>query len=169
MILTIGDTAPEFCIQNQDEIEICLRDLKGKWIILYFYPKDNTPGCSTQAYDFTQAESAFDDLNAVIFGVSPDSCKKHRNFILKKDLDITLLSDEEKVVCNAYGVWQQKKMAGHEYMGVVRTTYIIDPSGIIKAVWNKVKVRTKKKINGDQIELLHVDDVKDELIILQKN
>ena len=169
MTLTIGDVAPEFCIQNQDEIEICLRDLKGKWIVLYFYPKDNTAGCSTQACDFTQAEPEFDNLDAVILGVSPDSCKKHRNFILKKDLDITLLSDEEKVVCNAYGVWQQKKMAGHEYMGVVRTTYIIDPSGVIKAVWNKVRVRIKKKINGDQIELLHVDDVKKELIKLQKN
>ena len=167
MTLEIGTQAPEFCIPNQDEVEICLRDLKGKWIVLYFYPKDNTTGCSTPAYDFTQAEPQFDDLDAVILGISPDSCKKHRNFIIKKNLDITLLSDEDKTVCSLYGVWQQKKMAGHEYMGIVRTTYLIDPTGIISAVWNKVRVRIKKKIDGNLVELLHVDNVKDELIKLQ--
>ena len=168
MTLNIGDQAPQFCLPNQDEVEICLRDLKGKWIVLYFYPKDNTPGCTTQACDFTQAEPQFDDLDAVILGVSADSCKKHRNFIEKKDLDITLLSDEEKVVCNLYGVWQQKKMAGREYMGIVRTTYIIDPDGNIAYKWDKVRVRVKKKINGEQVELLHVDDVKEQLSLLQK-
>ena len=163
MTLEIGTKAPEFCLPNQDEVEICLRDLKGKWIVLYFYPKDNTPGCSTQACDFTQAEPIFDDMNAVILGVSADSCKKHRNFIEKKELDITLLSDEEKTVCNLYGIWQQKKMAGREYMGIVRTTYLINPDGNIAHVWNKVRVRVKKKIDGEPVELLHTDDVKKQL------
>jgi peroxiredoxin Q/BCP len=163
MSLNIEDMAPEFCLPNQDEVEICLRDLKGKWIVLYFYPKDNTPGCTTQACDFTQAEPDFDDLDAVILGVSPDSCKKHRNFIAKKELGITLLSDEEKTVCNNYGVWQLKKMCGKEYMGVVRTTFLINPDGKIAFVWNKVKVRAKKKIDGNQVEILHVDEVKHKL------
>ena len=140
-MLKVGDNAPEFCLPNQDDVEICLRDLKGKWIVLYFYPKDNTPGCTTEACGFSEALPEFNDLDAVIFGVSPDSTKKHRNFIEKKDLDITLLSDEEKIVLESYGVWQLKKMYGREYMGVVRTTFIIDPDGVIQEVFNKVKVK----------------------------
>ena len=166
-MLEAGNKAPEFCIPNQDEVEICLRDLKGKWIVLYFYPKDNTPGCTNQACDFTAAEPEFDDMDAVILGVSPDSPKKHQNFIEKKDLGITLLSDEEKTVCEAYNVWQMKKNYGREYMGVVRSTFIINPEGDIAAVWENVKVRRKKKIDGEQVELLHVDEVKDELVKLQ--
>ena len=123
-MLEIGTKAPAFCIPNQDEVEICLRDLAGKWIVLYFYPKDNTPGCSTQACDFTASIPNFEDLDAIILGVSPDSPKKHRNFIEKKSIGFTLLSDEEKKVCEAYGVWQLKKMCGREYMGVVRTTFL---------------------------------------------
>ena len=168
-MLEIGNKAPEFCIPNQDEVEICLRDLKGKWIVLYFYPKDNTPGCTTQACDFTSQEPEFDDLDAVILGVSPDSPKKHQNFIAKKELGITLLSDEDKTVCTAYGVWQEKMNFGKKYMGVVRTTYIIDPKGDIAGIWNKVSVRKKKKIDGEQVELLHVDIVKETLINLQNN
>lgn len=166
-MLEIGTVAPEFCIPNQDEIEICLRDLKGKWIILYFYPRDNTPGCTTQACDFTVQEPEFDDLDAVILGVSPDSPTKHQNFIAKKELGITLLSDEEKTTCEAYGVWQLKQMAGNKYMGVVRTTFIINPEGNIAAIWDKVRVRRKKKVDGEQVEFLHVDDVKEELKKLQ--
>jgi len=154
-MITIGEKAPEFCLPNQDEVEICLRDLKGKWVILYFYPKDNTPGCSTQACDFTASYEDFEDLNGVILGVSPDSPKKHRNFIEKKNLEITLLSDEDKTVLEQYGVWQLKKMMGREYMGVVRTTYIIDPDGIIKKIWNKVKVKG------------HIEEVKTQLEELQ--
>ncbi len=156
-MLEIGNKAPEFCIPNQDEVEICLRDLKGKWIVLYFYPKDNTPGCTTQACDFTQAEPEFDDLDAVILGVSPDSPKKHQNFIAKKELGITLLSDEQKEVCEAYGVWQLKKTFGKEYMGVVRSTFIINPQGDISAIWSKVKVKE------------HIEKVKEELVKLQSN
>ena len=156
-MLEIGNNAPSFCIPNQDEVEICLRDLKGKWIVLYFYPKDNTPGCTTQACDFTNAESEFDDLDAIIIGISPDSPKKHQNFIAKKELGITLLSDENKEVCQSYGVWQLKKSFGKEYMGVVRSTFIINPDGIIKAIWSKVKVKEHSKtVKEKLIELQNI-------------
>jgi len=168
-MLKIGDIAPQFCNANQDEVEICLRDLKGKWIVLYFYPKDNTSGCTTEACDFTAQEPQFDDLDAIILGVSPDSPKKHRNFIEKQNLGITLLSDEEKVTCTAYGVWQEKQMYGRKYMGVVRSTFIIDPQGKIAAIWENVKVRKKKTVKGEKIELLHVDEVKETLEKLQDN
>ncbi|MBN2893337.1 MAG: thioredoxin-dependent thiol peroxidase, partial [Bacteroidales bacterium] len=137
--------------------EICFRDIKGKWIVLYFYPKDNTPGCTTEACDFTATLLAFDDLDAIILGVSPDSAAKHRNFIEKKDIGFTLLSDEEKTMCQAYGVWQLKKFMGKEYMGVVRTTFIIDPDGKIAQIWDKVKVKG------------HAQDVHDTLKTLQNS
>jgi peroxiredoxin Q/BCP len=140
-MIEIGQDAPEFCIPNQDDVEICLRDLKGKWIVLYFYPKDNTPGCTTQACDFTTALPDFENLDAIILGVSPDSTKKHRNFIEKKNIEFTLLSDEDKTVCQAYDVWQLKKFMGKEYMGVVRSTFIINPEGKIAKMWTKVKVK----------------------------
>ena len=140
-MIEIGHKAPEFCLPNQDNEEICLRDLRGTWVVLYFYPKDNTPGCTTEACDFTEALPDFTDLGATILGVSPDSVKRHQNFIAKKDLKITLLSDEEKEVLQAYGVWQLKKNYGREYMGVVRSTYLIDPDGNVAAVWEKVRVK----------------------------
>jgi len=154
-MLEVGTKAPEFCLPNQDENEVCLRDIKGKWIVLYFYPKDNTPGCTTEACDFTLNVPAFEELDAVILGVSPDSPKKHRNFIEKKELDITLLSDEDKKLCEEYGVWQLKKMCGKEYMGVVRTTFLINPEGDIAEIWNKVRVKG------------HVDKVKERLAELK--
>ncbi len=140
-MLKIGEKAPEFSLPNQDEVEISLRDLEGKWVVLYFYPKDNTPGCTTEACEFTEALPDFDGLNAVVLGISPDSPKKHSNFIAKKDLLITLLADENKEVCEKYGVWQLKKMCGKEYMGVVRSTFLISPKGKIEAIWNKVRVK----------------------------
>ncbi len=166
-MLEIGQQAPDFCAKNQDDIEICSRDLKGKWIVLYFYPKDLTPGCTTQACDFTEAEPQFDDLDAIILGVSPDDTAKHRKFIEKKELSITLLSDESKKMCEDYGVWQLKKFMGKEYMGVVRTTFIINPDGNIAAIWDKVNVRKKKTVKGEKIEILHVNEVKEKLQELQ--
>lgn len=154
-MLEIGDAVPDFCLPNQDEEEICFRDIKGRWIVLYFYPKDNTPGCTTEACDFTAALPDFEGLNAIILGISPDSPKKHRNFIDKKELKITLLADEEKELCKAFGVWQLKKNYGREYMGVVRSTFIIDPNGKIAAKWEKVRVKG------------HVDEVKSKLDMLQ--
>ena len=155
-MLEVGQKAPDFCLPNQDEVEICLRDLSGKWIVLYFYPKDNTPGCTTEACDFTASLPDFEGLDAVILGVSPDSPKRHRNFIEKKNLKITLLSDEEKKVCELYGVWQLKKMCGKEYMGVVRSTFLISPDGKIAHIWNKVRVKG------------HVEAVKEKLEELKK-
>jgi len=155
-MLKIETKAPEFCLPNQDDIEICLRDLKGKWIVLYFYPKDNTPGCTTEACEFTEAAPDFSELDAIIMGISADSTKKHRAFIEKKELGITLLSDEETTMMQEYGVWQKKKNFGKEYMGIVRTTFIINPDGVVKAVFEKVRVKD------------HVAKVKEELERLQK-
>ena len=166
-MLKIGEIAPSFCAANQDDVEICSRDLQGKWIVLYFYPKDLTPGCTTQACDFTDKHSPFDDLDAVILGVSPDDTTKHRKFIDSKDLTITLLSDTSKKMCEDFGVWQLKKFMGKEFMGVVRTTFIIDPDGKLAAIWPKVSVRKKKSVKGEKIEVLHVDEVKEKLQELQ--
>ncbi|MFA6192346.1 MAG: thioredoxin-dependent thiol peroxidase [Sulfurimonas sp.] len=154
-MLEIGIQAPEFCLPNQDDIEICLRDLRGKWIVLYFYPKDSTPGCTTEACEFSEAAPDFSELDAIIIGVSADSTKKHRSFIEKQELNITLLSDEETNMIQLYGVWQLKKNYGKEYMGIVRTTLILDPNGIIKALWKSVKVKG------------HVEIVKEELARVQ--
>lgn len=150
-MLEIGNKAPEFCLPNQDDVEICLRDLKGKWIVLYFYPRDNTPGCTTEACEFTEATPVFDDMSAVILGVSADSTKKHRNFIEKKELGITLLSDESTQMIASYGVWQLKKNYGKEYMGIVRSTFIINPEGnIAEAMYN---IRVKEHVAKVQARL----------------
>ena len=154
-MIKIDEKAPEFCLPNQDDIEICSRDLKGKWIVLYFYPRDNTPGCTTEACEFTEAAPDFSECNAIILGVSADTTKKHRNFIEKQSLGITLLSDESTEMMQEYGVWQLKKNYGKEYMGIVRTTFIINPEGIVKAVFEKVRVKE------------HVAKVKEELEALQ--
>jgi len=140
-MIEVGSKAPDFCLPNQDSEEICLRDFAGSWVILYFYPKDNTPGCTTEALDFTALKGEFEKEGATILGVSPDSPKKHCNFIAKKDLTITLLSDEEKEVAKLYGVWQLKKLYGREYMGIVRSTFLIDPDSKIAYKWEKVKVK----------------------------
>ncbi|MBD3793716.1 MAG: thioredoxin-dependent thiol peroxidase [Campylobacterales bacterium] len=155
-MLEIGNTIPEFCLPNQDEEEICFRDIKGKWIVLYFYPKDNTPGCTTEACDFTAAMPDFTGLDAIILGVSPDSPKKHLNFIEKKELKITLLADEDKSLCKQFGVWQLKKNYGKEYMGVVRSTFLIAPNGTLAYRWDNVRVKG------------HVDAVKAKLVELKK-
>ena len=155
-MLEVATQTPDFCLANQDEEEICFRDIKGKWIILYFYPKDNTPGCTTQACGFTEALPDFTALDAIILGVSPDSPKKHRNFIEKKNLGITLLADEDKELCKLFGIWQLKKFMGKEYMGVVRSTFIINPEGNIVATWTKVRVKN------------HVEEVRAKLEALQQ-
>ena len=153
-MLEVGSKAPEFCLPNQDDVEMCLRDLKGKWIVLYFYPRDNTPGCTTEACDFTEAVADFSSLDAIILGVSADSTKKHRNFIEKKDLAITLLSDEDTSMMQEWGVWQLKKNYGKEYMGIVRTTFIINPEGEIVAKWDKVRVKGHVEAVKEKLEEL---------------
>ena len=137
----VGEPAPDFCLPNQDDKMVCLRDLQGKWVVLYFYPKDNTSGCTREAVDFTTFLNAFHERNAVVIGISPDSTRSHRNFTSKHGLKVTLLSDPEHKVIESYGAWQLKKMYGREYYGVVRSTFLIDPEGKIAWVWPRVKVK----------------------------
>jgi len=151
----LDEKATDFCLPNQDDEEVCLNDFSGKWVVLYFYPKDNTKACTLEAIDFTNYLKEFEGLNASIIGVSPDSVKSHQNFIKKHDLKITLLSDPEHSVLEKYGVWQKKKMYGREYFGVVRSTFIIDTKGYIKNAWRKVRVKG------------HVEQVKQKLTELQ--
>jgi peroxiredoxin Q/BCP len=154
-MLEIGSKAPNFKLKNQDDVEISLNDLIGKWIILYFYPKDNTPACTTEACDFSYQIDEFEELDAIILGVSPDTTRKHRNFIEKKDLQITLLSDESKQIFKDYEAWGLKKLYGKEYEGLFRSTFIIDPKGNIAHHWYKVKVKG------------HITEVKEALKNLQ--
>lgn len=140
-MINVQQAAPEFCLPNQDGVEVCLRDLKGRWTVLYFYPKDSTPGCTTEACDFSAALPEFDNRSATVIGVSPDSVASHEKFVAKQNLAVTLLSDTQKTVCEAYGVWQEKMMCGRKYMGVVRTTYLIAPDGTVAHRWDKVKVK----------------------------
>ncbi|MCP4155715.1 MAG: thioredoxin-dependent thiol peroxidase [bacterium] len=144
--LIIGSPAPALELENQDDQVISLDNFNGKWVVLYFYPKDNTSGCTVEAIDFTALLGQFGELEAEILGVSPDSTKSHRNFIEKKELGITLLSDPEHKVAGAYGAWQLKKNYGREYYGIVRSTFLIDPSGNIAFVWTKVKAKGHAEI-----------------------
>ena len=140
-MLNIGDKAPDFSLPDQDEKTVTLSELKNRWVVLYFYPKDNTSGCTVEACDFTASRHEFSGLDAEILGVSPDSAKSHRNFIQKQNLGITLLSDPDHKVLEAYGAWQKKSMYGREYMGVQRSTFLIDPEGKLAYIWPKVKVK----------------------------
>ncbi|MES0324680.1 MAG: peroxiredoxin [Candidatus Bathyarchaeia archaeon] len=139
--LKIGTPAPDFCLPDPGRGEICLANQRGKWVILYFYPKDNTSGCTMEALEFTAAEKEFKEKNAVILAASPDSLRSHTNFREKHGLTINLLSDNDKETLQEYGAWQLKKMYGREYMGVVRSTFIIDPDGYIAYIWPKVRVK----------------------------
>ncbi len=136
----VGKKVTNFKLQDQNGKTISLSDYKGKNVVLYFYPKDNTSGCTKEACNFRDEFPKFKDINAVILGVSPDSVESHKKFAEKYDLPFTLLSDEKKEVLKKYEVWQEKSMYGKKYMGVVRTTYIIDHEGKIKKIFNKVKV-----------------------------
>ena len=139
--LKIGDPAPSFACPANGGQTVSLSDFAKRKLVIYFYPKDNTPGCTTEAIDFTAAVKDFDKANTSIVGVSADSVKKHENFIEKHNLGITLLADEGKDMLNAYGVWVQKKMYGREFMGIERATYLIGADGKIEQIWRKVKVK----------------------------
>ncbi|KPK73776.1 peroxiredoxin [candidate division WOR_3 bacterium SM23_60] len=138
--LAVGDKAPEFCLPDAKNNRVCIKDFRGRWLVLYFYPRDNTTGCTREAVDFSKHLSRFKKMGTTVIGISPDSPVSHANFINKHNLKIILLSDVEHKVLKAYGVWQKKRMYGREYHGVVRTTFIIDPKGNIKHKWEKVKV-----------------------------
>lgn len=139
--LMVGDKAPDFTLKNKDDEERKLSDFKGKWVVLYFYPRDNTKGCTQEAKDFTKHLPDFTQNNAVVIGISPDTTKSHVKFTERHDIDVELLSDTTCEVSDRYGVWQLKKLAGREYMGIVRTTFLINPDGIIEEIWEKVKVK----------------------------
>ena len=145
--LKIGDTAPNFTLPTDNDGEITLNDFTGENVVLYFYPKDDTPGCTKESCAFNKNLSAFNDLDTNIIGISKCSIKKHNKFKDKYSLHFPLASDENNNVCEAYGVWVEKSMYGKKYMGIERTTFLIDPNGKIKNIWSKVKV------NG------HVEDV----------
>ena len=148
-ILTPGTPAPAFTLNNARSKPVSLSDFAGRWVARYFYPKDNTSGCTKEAQEFSALLEEFKRQNAVVIGISPDSEASHARFIEKHGLTVELLSDPDREVCNLYGVWQKKKMAGREYMGVVRTTFFIDPGGTIVRVWEKVRV------NGHADEVFH--------------
>ncbi len=141
MTLEVGQKAPEFATPNQRGEISKLADFAGQWLVLYFYPKDNTPGCSTEAIDFTALSPQFQQLNAVILGVSPDSAKSHCRFIEKHNLTIQLLSDPDHQLAEIYQVWGLKKFMGKEYMGIKRSTFLIDTQGNIAYIWSNVKVK----------------------------
>ena len=138
-MLEIGTTAPAFSLPDQNGQMHTLEEYRGKKVILYFYPRDNTPGCTKQACGFAQLYPQFTEKGAVILGISRDSVKSHKNFETKYDLPFTLLSDVEKEVIQAYDVWKEKKNYGKVSMGVVRTTYLIDEDGVIIRAMDKVK------------------------------
>jgi peroxiredoxin Q/BCP len=139
-MVKVGNKAPSFKLNNQDGKSISLNDLKGKKVVLYFYPKDDTPGCTKEASSFRDEFPKFGKLNAVILGVSPDSAESHKKFIAKYKLPFDLLSDENKEVLEKYEVWKEKNNYGKKYMGVERTTYIIDENSLITKIFNHVKV-----------------------------
>jgi peroxiredoxin Q/BCP len=137
--LKVGTKAPAFTLQDQDEHQVSLGDFAGKWVVLYFYPKDDTPGCTTEACEFTDSLAAFEGLDAVVLGCSPDSPSSHRKFIAKHGLKLRLLSDPSHEVMNRYGAWGEKKMYGRITQGVIRSTAILDPSGKVAYHWPTVK------------------------------
>jgi len=138
--LVPGTEAPDFDLPRDGGGTIRLSSLRGKPVILYFYPKDDTSGCTSEAIDFSALKPEFDKIGAVVIGMSPDSVKSHDKFRKKHDLQVDLVSDETKEVLQAYGVWTEKSMYGRKYMGVERTTVLIDAEGRIAHVWPKVKV-----------------------------
>ncbi|MBP2242720.1 peroxiredoxin Q/BCP [Cytobacillus eiseniae] len=141
MTAKIGELAPAFELAGSNGETIKLSDYRGKHVVLYFYPKDMTPGCTTQACDFKDQYESFADVNAVIIGVSPDSLTRHEKFISKYELPFVLLADEDHRVAEAYDVWKLKKNFGKEYMGIERSTFIINKEGELVKEWRKVKVK----------------------------
>jgi thioredoxin-dependent peroxiredoxin len=150
--MNIGQSAPPFTALDRHGQQISLPDFQGRWLVLYFYPKDNTPGCTTEAIEFTAKLPEFTALNTQVVGISTDSIASHGKFIDKHHLEIILLSDPEHQIAEDYGVWQLKKFMGKEYLGIVRSTFLIDPSGKIVKIWANVRVKN------------HVDTVLQEAI-----
>lgn len=138
--LALGDPLPEFTVEATSELSLTPENFKGKYTVLYFYPKDSTPGCTTEGRDFSELSEEFAELNSQIFGVSMDSMKRHDNFKTKQGFVFDLISDPDGEFCSLFGTYQRKKNFGKEYMGIVRTTFLIDPTGSIAHIWPNVKV-----------------------------
>jgi peroxiredoxin Q/BCP len=149
--LEVGTPAPDFTLKDMDGNAHSLADYRGKTVVLYFYPKDMTPGCTTQACAFRDLNPEFKKLNAVVIGVSADEPERHRKFTEKHGLNYLLLSDPEHEVLEAYGAWREKNLYGKVSLGIVRSTYIIDPDGIIKKVYKRARAKTNAE---DVLELL---------------
>ncbi|MEM6960189.1 MAG: peroxiredoxin [Myxococcota bacterium] len=155
-MLTEGDRAPQFSLETSAGGNRSLEEFKGSWLVVYFYPRDDTPGCTTEAKDFTAASETFGERNAKIIGVSKDTIEKHCKFIDKHALQVELLSDPSGDMIEAYGAWGEKNMYGKKSMGIVRSTVIVDPAGIVRHRFPKVRVKG------------HVDEVLNALDALQK-
>ncbi len=141
-MLSVGDKAPDFNLNDQDENTVSLNDYQGKKLVIYFYPKDQTPGCIKEACNFRDNIESFTKNDIAVIGVSIDSEKSHRNFISKQTLNFPLLADVDKVMVNDYGVWGEKAMYGRKYMGTFRKTFLINEAGLIDKIYDKVKVAT---------------------------
>jgi peroxiredoxin Q/BCP len=157
MAIEVGKKAPAFTLKNQDDQAVKLSDLKGSWVVLYFYPKDDTPGCTTQACEFTAGVKGFEKLEAKVFGCSADSTESHRKFVTKHKLKIDLLSDPDHGVLEAYGAWGEKNMYGKKSMGIIRSTVIIDPEGKVAHHFAKVKSEGHAEIVKKKLVELSAD------------
>jgi len=138
-MISVGKSAPAFSLDTDAGEQLSLKDLKGRPVVLYFYPKDDTPGCTVEACEFRDAFPRFKGSKAIILGISPDSVKSHQKFKGKFDLPFTLLADEDHAIAEKYGVWQKKSMYGRTYMGIARTTFVIDKDGKVAKIFEKVK------------------------------
>lgn len=141
MTLQEGDTAPDFTLPRDGGGEVSLASLRGRKVVLYAYPKDNTPACTEEAIAFNRLRKEFADWGTELVGVSPDSARRHDNFKRKHGLDVPLLADEAQVLASAYGIWVEKSMYGRKYMGIERSTFLIDADGRLARIWRKVKVK----------------------------
>lgn len=137
----LGQKAPQFTLANAEQTPVSLSQFKGSWVVLYFYPKDNTPGCTIEALDFTALSAEFTKLNASIIGISKDSCASHQKFIEKKKLSINLLSDPQSEVQKLYHVWRLKKFMGREFLGTIRSTFLISPNQKIAHIWDNISAK----------------------------
>ncbi len=146
-MVRIGEIAPDFTLRDQSGKEHTLSQYRGRYVLLYFYPKDDTSGCTKEACMIRDAFPRFEGVHAHVFGVSADSVESHKKFADKYSLPFSLLSDPDKLVLNAYGVWQEKKMMGRTFMGIVRTSFLIDPDGVVKKVYEKVR----PEIHAEQV------------------
>ena len=152
--LGVGDKAPDFDLPTDGDGNVSLKALQGHKIVLYFYPKDDTSGCTKEAIAFTERAKEFDKAGALVIGVSKDPVSKHDKFKAKHDLDVVLASDEDGEVVEKYGVWVEKSMYGKRYMGIERATYLIDGTGVIRELWRKVKVTGHAEAVLDAVKAL---------------